>query len=279
MAQLRTDYKDEILDVSVNTQRKYRQVDNGDGTISFVDATVYSQQGDPFGAGDINAITGNLTADNGESFNFGYNSEKKEYGFWAKVEGADTFFPFSNAKKLYEALQYSGLVTEDMTFDEMLAVLAEYFPEIYKLYMSSANEGGFTAYAGVLANISWLTIQNPSVSFGDTMTVGITNAYGSVVSDLVDLTRWKKLKFHHKTTSTAAADGCTATVFITKSKTSHMGSTTVKSKLYYLNVTSLEEDIEIDISGLSGKHYICFEVVAANSSWSTSTAISNVYLE
>ena len=55
MAQLRTDYKDEILDVSVNAKRKYRQVDNGDGTISFVDVTEYSQQGDPFGAGDINA--------------------------------------------------------------------------------------------------------------------------------------------------------------------------------------------------------------------------------
>lgn len=55
MAQLRTDYQDEILDVSVNTQRKYRQVDNGDGTISFVDETEYSQQGDSFGAGDINA--------------------------------------------------------------------------------------------------------------------------------------------------------------------------------------------------------------------------------
>lgn len=55
MAQLRTNYKDEVLDVSVNTQRKYRQVDNADGTVSFVDATEYAQQGDPFGAGDINS--------------------------------------------------------------------------------------------------------------------------------------------------------------------------------------------------------------------------------
>lgn len=60
MAQLRTDYKDEILDVSVNTQRKYRQVDNGDGTISFVDVTVYSQKGDTFGAGDVNKINSSL---------------------------------------------------------------------------------------------------------------------------------------------------------------------------------------------------------------------------
>ena len=56
MADLRTDYKDDLLDTSVNTQRKYRQVDNGDGTISFVDETVYTQNGDTFGASEVNQI-------------------------------------------------------------------------------------------------------------------------------------------------------------------------------------------------------------------------------
>lgn len=37
-------------------------------------------------------------------------------------------------KKLYEALQYSGLVTEDMTYNEMLEVLSNTYPE--KLYQS-----------------------------------------------------------------------------------------------------------------------------------------------
>lgn len=36
-----------------------------------------------------------------------------------------------SSKKLYEALQYSGLVTEDMTFDEMCEVLAAEYPERY----------------------------------------------------------------------------------------------------------------------------------------------------
>lgn len=53
---LRTDYKDQILDTSVNTQRKYRQIDNGDGTFSLEDKTVYKQEGDSFGATDINKI-------------------------------------------------------------------------------------------------------------------------------------------------------------------------------------------------------------------------------
>ena len=53
---LRTDYKDDILDTSVNTQRKYRMVTNDDGTVSFIDETVYTQNGDTFGAAEANQI-------------------------------------------------------------------------------------------------------------------------------------------------------------------------------------------------------------------------------
>ena len=51
---LRTDYKDDILNTDVNTQRKYRMVQNNDGTVSFEDVTAYEQVGDNFGAADIN---------------------------------------------------------------------------------------------------------------------------------------------------------------------------------------------------------------------------------
>ena len=54
MATLKTNYKDDILDTSANTQRKYRIVNNADGTISLEDVTVYTQNGDSFGAADIN---------------------------------------------------------------------------------------------------------------------------------------------------------------------------------------------------------------------------------
>ena len=55
MAQLKTDYTDQILDASVNTQRRYFVQQNDDGTVSLIDNTSYSQQGDSFGAGDVNA--------------------------------------------------------------------------------------------------------------------------------------------------------------------------------------------------------------------------------
>lgn len=53
---LKENYKDDILDVSVNTKRKYRMTENPDGTISLEDETVYTQQGDSFGASDLNAM-------------------------------------------------------------------------------------------------------------------------------------------------------------------------------------------------------------------------------
>ena len=89
----------------------------------------------------IQTINDDLTTSNGTAFRFEYNAETGEYGYMAKVAGADTFFPFSNAKKLYEALQYSGLVTEDMTYDEICAVLAEEFPELRKVIVDGVLQG------------------------------------------------------------------------------------------------------------------------------------------
>ncbi|MFT4107749.1 MAG: hypothetical protein QM657_18505 [Lacrimispora sp.] len=47
---LKTDYKDSMYD----GQRRYRLIPNEDGTYSIPDSTVYTQQGDKFGANDIN---------------------------------------------------------------------------------------------------------------------------------------------------------------------------------------------------------------------------------
>ena len=54
MADLKTNYIDDILNSDVNTRRKYRMIQNDDGTVSFEDATDYSQVGDSFGGADIN---------------------------------------------------------------------------------------------------------------------------------------------------------------------------------------------------------------------------------
>ena len=58
MDRLKTDYKDDVF----TGQRRYRELNNGDGTKTFTDNTVYSQIGDKFGAKDVNAITKTLNA-------------------------------------------------------------------------------------------------------------------------------------------------------------------------------------------------------------------------
>ena len=51
---LKTDYKNYVLPDGT-TLKKYQMINNEDGTVSFQDVTEYTQQGDRFGADDINA--------------------------------------------------------------------------------------------------------------------------------------------------------------------------------------------------------------------------------
>ena len=55
---LKTDYKDDVFPGA----RLYRMIKNDDGTYSFVDATDYTQEGDLFGANDINSTNGAINA-------------------------------------------------------------------------------------------------------------------------------------------------------------------------------------------------------------------------
>ena len=66
---LKENYKDDILDVSVNTKRKYRMTENQDGTVSFDDETEYLQEGDNFGSGAINPIAHAINGLNNYTFN------------------------------------------------------------------------------------------------------------------------------------------------------------------------------------------------------------------
>ena len=67
---LKEDYKDAVF----AGLRKYKMLDNGDGTVSPVDMTEYEAAGDKFGAKDVNAITktvnatGEIIADDNDEF-------------------------------------------------------------------------------------------------------------------------------------------------------------------------------------------------------------------
>ena len=49
-------YQNEILNAQMSNRRQYQMIDNVNGTVSFIDVTVYDQQGSIFDADDINDI-------------------------------------------------------------------------------------------------------------------------------------------------------------------------------------------------------------------------------
>ena len=65
---LKTDYKNDILDESMTSRRRYKIINNDDTTVSFVDQTVYTQKGDFLDAGDLNLMNENINALNDAGF-------------------------------------------------------------------------------------------------------------------------------------------------------------------------------------------------------------------
>ena len=127
---LTTDFKDDIMQEAMNGKRRYKMINNSDGTISLEDATTYDQVGSNFGAGQMNATNAavNASADAGKIIDdidairnvtkegymagalalkqidnslesqpqFVYDEDGKITGYTTKIGGADTVFPFSN---------------------------------------------------------------------------------------------------------------------------------------------------------------------------------------
>lgn len=128
---LPTNYKDDILNTSVEGMRRYQMIYNPDNTVSFKDVTPYDQTGSDFGAGDINLTNQavNQSADAGKIIDDpdtaeatteeGYiagvqlfnhvndslggitqfvvdESTGKITGYKTEIGGADTVFPFSS---------------------------------------------------------------------------------------------------------------------------------------------------------------------------------------
>lgn len=59
---LKTDFKDDILSPNMGGKRKYRMIQNDDGTVSFEDVTEYTQTGSNFGSKQVNET--NLAVNN-----------------------------------------------------------------------------------------------------------------------------------------------------------------------------------------------------------------------
>lgn len=65
---LKTDYKNDILDESMISRRRYKIINNDDTTVSFVDQTVYTQKGDFLDANDLNSMNETINTLNDAGF-------------------------------------------------------------------------------------------------------------------------------------------------------------------------------------------------------------------
>lgn len=52
---LPVNYQDDILNNAMGGKRRYKMINNSDGTVSLEDVTTYDQVGSNFGAGQMNA--------------------------------------------------------------------------------------------------------------------------------------------------------------------------------------------------------------------------------
>lgn len=94
MSNLRTNFKDDVFE----GRRKYTQINNGDGTVSFTDSTQYTQVGDSYGAAQINET--NDVVNNIDAKSFKYTDS-------AETAIADNdYFPFydTSASKMKKSL-------------------------------------------------------------------------------------------------------------------------------------------------------------------------------
>lgn len=72
MAELSLDFKNEIINETINEKRRYVMTENEDGTVSFTDATSYSQTGTKYGAEEVieerEAINQNTNVIGGDAY-------------------------------------------------------------------------------------------------------------------------------------------------------------------------------------------------------------------
>lgn len=183
-----------------------RTLTKEDGSTEIVTVTrnegTVSEEGDAFDADTMNnleeridagftELNGKLIASDKVPFRFGVNSNG-EYGYIiTNPAGADTVIPFSSeasyAASLYNALKPSGLVNANMTFNQLIAVVASQNPTTYSLIRSGWTVG--TAGGAITPSAS---------SNGSAVTLKIAsqtgmNAYAYYTSPAINISSFKTL--------------------------------------------------------------------------------------
>lgn len=150
MADLKTNYVDDVLDTTKNQLRKYQQIQNDDGTVSFVDVTEYTQVGTSFGAKDINDTNAAINEVNGKltKKDFSNAVDLSSYSKNNKYIASDDGYVYFLAGR-----NYSGYVYVN---DDVLAIggdgdlaISLFIKKGMSLYFvrTDKNSGNYVGYA------------------------------------------------------------------------------------------------------------------------------------
>lgn len=190
MADLKTTYKDDLLDTSVNEKRKYNMIQNADGTVSFEDVTTYSQIGDSFGAVDINATNKKVNEVN-SNLSLDYSNVSSD------VQDLNTFlqkaleklfpqtkvFPFSNNWEWSQSVSLSATTLIDLISDVDITITVEcavyYYNTVYLgdyvvLTKNGANALNYLTKTQVANHGGYKYIGEISLNKNDVLTFGTT---------------------------------------------------------------------------------------------------------
>ena len=166
MSTLKTNYTDDVF----SGNRKYNMITNDDGTVSFVDVTVYSTEGDSFGASDINAINtevNNSFKKTEDISAIGLGSAAKKNVVTSVTNGSGDI-PTSGAVYSFTQSQINNMIADYLTAES-----------IKNTYSPIANPQ-FSGKPKAPASSDW-TSQMRNISAGTTdIGVGSSLAYGQI---------------------------------------------------------------------------------------------------
>lgn len=185
-----------------------------------------------------------------------------------------------------ECTQNNGTVKTNITEIEVRkadGTVVTVWEAIKKLYSGTANEGGFVAYGCGFDNYAqYAKAESVALTIGSALKASVSTsvglACGSVISNAIDVTNYKKVIFTHSSTSGEAGNYNTVDFgIITTKKTGQV--TPVKSQALLSNTKSASGTVTVDISGLSGNVYFVFYVKCNYKTTPVVTNISNMYLQ
>lgn len=255
MADLTADFLDDILAESMGGKRRYNIIQNDDGTISFEDATVYSQEGSNFGSAIVNAIIQAIinlenaqieTVDPMVTTESGFAADAKLTG-----DAIQQCFQYASDGKtaIAEAITGMGIsgVSSDMTFSELAGKLAD-----YKALKTQTSYTIFT-YGSSVPYPDLTGAFDGTWSLGSATTqAGVRTATG-VTEKAIDLTNVKTLIATCSFRTTGDR-----TVYATFGVQQTAGTFTKSSKKSATSTgdSNTTNTISIDVSSLSGSYYL-----------------------